>query len=113
MFEHHSAPLLPKSAFYTRLGISFFVGIGLIVISLVIGMIGYHRLEGLPWLDAFTNAAMILSGMGPLTELHTPSAKIFAGCYAIYSGFALITIIGIVLAPVVHRAFHKFHLDVD
>jgi hypothetical protein len=73
--------------------------------------VGYHGLEKLPWIDAFLNAAMILSGMGPVATLQTNAGKLFAGCYALFSGLALISIIGIIMAPVVLRFLHKFHLD--
>jgi len=73
--------------------------------------VGYHCLEQLPWIDAFLNAAMILSGMGPVATLQTNAGKLFAGCYALFSGIALITILGIIFAPVVHRFLHKFHLE--
>ena len=82
-----------------------------IAVSLGIGMIGYHVFEKLPWIDAFLNAAMILSGMGPVATLQTDAGKIFAGCYALFSGLALIAILGIIFAPVVHRFLHKFHLE--
>ncbi len=74
-------------------------------------MIGYHVFEKLPWMDAFVNAAMILSGMGPVATLQTDAGKIFAGCYALFSGLALVAILGIIFAPVVHRFLHKFHLE--
>jgi hypothetical protein len=76
----------------------------------MMGMAGYHFLEGMDWVDAFVNAAMILSGMGPIGELKTTGGKIFAGCYALYSGLALITIAAITFSPVVHRFLHRFHL---
>jgi hypothetical protein len=63
--------------------------------------------------DAFVNAAMILSGMGPVSTLQTDAGKIFAGCYALFSGIALITIIGIIFAPVIRRFLHKYHLEFD
>jgi hypothetical protein len=111
MFEHRKAPLLPRRAFYVRLARSAGIGFLMIWVSLGIGMMGYHFFEGMPWIDAFANAAMILSGMGPLTPLQTSSGKFFAGCYALFSGLAFIIIIGLVFAPVVHRFLHKFHLE--
>jgi hypothetical protein len=78
---------------------------------LLIGMTGYHCFEGMNWVDSFANAAMILSGMGPLGPLQTTGGKIFAGCYALYSGLALITIAAITFGPVIRRFLHKFHLD--
>jgi len=76
-------------------------------------MLGYHWLEHMRWIDAFANAAMILSGMGPIDPLKTDGGKLFAGLYAIYSGLAVILIAGVVFAPVVHRFLHRFHLDAD
>jgi len=111
MLTAYQSKLQPRQEFIRRLGWSIAAGSALIVFSLSIGMIGYHTLAGLSWVDAFLDASMILSGMGPLSQLHTTSAKIFAGCYALYSGLALLTTAGVVLAPVIHRALHKFHLE--
>jgi len=83
----------------------------LVAVALGIGMAGYHFIENMGWVDAFVNAAMILSGMGPVGTLQTDAGKIFAGCYALFSGLVFITVTGIVLAPVAHRALHKFHLE--
>ena len=76
-------------------------------------MAGYHFLEKLSWLDAFLNASMILSGMGPVATIQTSAGKLFAGCYALFSGLALITSIGVVSVPIFHRFLHRFHLDPD
>jgi len=111
MYEHRTKPLLPRKVYYQRLARHAALGVMVIVISLGIGMVGYHCLEQLPWIDAFLNAAMILSGMGPVATLQTNAGKLFAGCYALFSGIALITILGIIFAPVVHRFLHKFHLE--
>jgi hypothetical protein len=111
MFEHHTKPLLPRKVYFQRLARNAAIGTVVLAGSLGIGMIGYHTFENLPWIDAFLNAAMILSGMGPVATLQTNAGKIFAGCYAIFSGIALITIMGIIFAPVVHRFLHKFHLQ--
>jgi hypothetical protein len=111
MFEHRKAPLLTRAEFFARLARSVAIGFLVIFASLWIGMAGYHYFENMSWIDAFANAAMILSGMGPLTELHTSSGKFFAGCYALFSGLALIVIVGVIFAPLVHRFLHKFHLE--
>jgi hypothetical protein len=76
-------------------------------------MAGYHWLEGMTWIDAFANAAMILSGMGPLAPVQTWGGKLFAGLYALYSGLVLIVAAGIVFALVVHRLLHSFHVETD
>jgi hypothetical protein len=85
----------------------------LIGMSLLGGMIGYHYFEGMAWIDAFANASMILSGMGPLAPIQTWSGKLFAGLYALYSGLVLILAAGIVFAPVVHRVLHRFHVETE
>src|SRR5437016_995503 len=103
MFEHRKNSLLPRQAFYGRLARSGLIGMTIILSSLGIGMAGYHWFEKLPWLDAFVNAAMILSGMGPLAPLQTSAGKLFAGCYALFSGLTFLTSIGVVFAPVFHR----------
>jgi hypothetical protein len=111
MFEHHTKPLLPRKLYYQRLAHHAMLGVIVIAASLGLGMIGYHTFEKMPWVDAFVNAAMILSGMGPVATLQTDAGKMFAGGYALFSGLALIAILGIIFAPVVHRFLHKFHLE--
>jgi len=113
MFEHRSQALLPRRIFYRRLVRHAAVGLALIAVMLGLGMIGYHAFEKLPWVDAFVNAAMILSGMGPVATLQTDAGKIFAGCYALFSGLAFVSVIGIVIAPVFHRFLHRFHLEMQ
>ena len=113
MFEHRLMPLLPWPAFRARLQQTIVFGLSLILASLAIGMLGYHLIAKQSWPDSFLNAAMILSGMGPVGSLQTSAGKLFAGCYALYSGLALISIAGIVLAPIIHRFLHKFHMEAE
>jgi hypothetical protein len=110
-YEQRGHPLLPWPAFRRRLVTNLLVGGGLIVASLLVGMAGYAYFAGLDATDSFLNAAMILSGMGPVDPLPTPAAKWFAGAYAIYSGVAVLAIAGLVFAPVIHRILHRFHLQ--
>ena len=110
-FEHHRDQLLTMDKFILRMVFSFFLGFGMIIFSLVAGMAGYHFFENLDWVDSFANASMILSGMGPLEQPTTVAGKIFAGCYALYSGLAVILIAGIIFGPAIHRFLHKFHLE--
>lgn len=112
-YERRRQPLLSRKAFAKRLATSAGAAGVLIVASLLIGMAGYRFFEGLSWVDAYANAAMILSGMGPLATLHTWGGKVFAGCYALYSGLALIAVTGLIFAPILHRVLHKFHLDAE
>lgn len=111
MFEKKHEPLAPQSVFVMRLVRSSIFGLLSISMALYIGILGYHFFEKMPWIDAFANASMILSGMGPLGPLHTSAGKIFAGCYALFSGLAFILIIAVIFSPVLHRFFHKWHLD--
>jgi len=113
MFEHRKTPLLPRRAFYLRVARSVALAFAIVAVSLGVGMAGYHGFEGLPWLDAFLNAAMILSGMGPVASIQTIGGKLFAGCYALFSGLALITTLAVIFVPLFHRFLHKFHLDTD
>ncbi len=112
-FETRHQPLLPHREFLKRLGRNFLVATLLIGLSLLGGMAGYHYLEGMAWIDAFANAAMILSGMGPLAPLQTWGGKLFAGLYALYSGLVFIAATTLILAPVLHRLLHHFHAEVD
>ena len=76
-------------------------------------MIGYHAIGGLPWVDSILNASMILTGMGPVDPMRTAAAKLFASAYAIFSGVAFLTSVGVLLAPLFHRFLHHFHLEVE
>jgi hypothetical protein len=83
----------------------------LIFFSLLIGVIGYHYFAGAKWIDAFHNASMILSGMGPVITIESQAGKIFSSFYALFSGLVFVTNIGVLLAPVLHRIMHSIHLD--
>ena len=85
----------------------------LVLAGLLIGIAGYHWICGLPWIDSLLNASMILGGMGPVDVLHTDASKIFASAYAIFSGLVFMTVMGVVMAPIVHRVMHVFHMEVD
>ena len=111
VLEHKQQQLLSRPAFALHLAKSSGASATFIGLSLLAGMIGYHYLENLPWIDAFANAAMILSGMGPLDAPKTWDGKLFAGLYALYSGLAVILAAGILFTPVVHRMLHWFHLE--
>ena len=110
MFERRPPPLAKPEVFRRRLLTVGTIGFALVVVSLIIGIAGYAFFERLALVDAFLNAAMILSGMGPLHSPQTTAGKIFAGLYAIYCGFAVLGIAAIMFAPVVHRLFHRFHI---
>jgi hypothetical protein len=103
--------LLPRRVFLLRLSRNILFGCAIIVVSLLLGMWGYAYFEKMPWVDAYVNAAMILSGMGPVSTLQTWGGKVFAGTYALFSGVIFLVVVGIVFAPVVHRFFRKFHMD--
>jgi hypothetical protein len=111
VYENRRAQLLPRQLFLRRVGRHALVGLGLAVLSLALGMSGYMYFEHLEWRDAFLNSAMLLGGMGPVDNPRTPGGKLFAGCYALYAGLVFLVTVGIVLAPIVHRLIHRFHLQ--
>ena len=111
MFERRHDRLLPRHEYFRRLIRHALLAGSVLLACLGLGMAGYHCFEGLGWLDSFLNAAMILGGMGPVAPLTTVGGRLFAGCYALFSGVAFLTTVGVLLSPVVHRALHKFHLE--
>ena len=110
-FEHRSEKVATRYKFAIRMARALGLWLVLTTGGLVIGMAGYSITEGMGPADAFVNAAMILSGMGPVSELHTTAGKIFAGFYAILSGLIIVIGAGFVLAPVAHRVLHRFHVE--
>ncbi len=113
MYEHRSRPLLPQIEFIYRVLRHAVIAGGIVFAALGIGVLGYRHFEGMPWIDALLNASMILGGMGPVTTLNTAGGKIFASAYALFSGVVFIGVMGVVLAPFVHRLIHRFHLGMD
>lgn len=111
MYESRKHPPLPPSHFVRRLALHIAGAIALLLGSLLLGMVGYHAYENLPWVDAFLNSAMLLGGMGPVDAPGTDAGKAFAGLYALYAGLVFILAAGLVLAPIFHRLLHKFHWD--
>jgi len=103
--------LLPVPQFAARIAFHLALAAGIISVSLFGGMAGYRWIAGMSWIDSFLDAAMLLGGMGPVGDLPSPSAKLFAGLYALYAGLVLIFAAGIILAPLGHRILHRLHLD--
>jgi hypothetical protein len=97
--------------FAARMARAIGLWLALSAFGLLIGIAGYATFEGMSLTDSFLNAAMILSGMGPAAELKTQAGKVFAGCYAIFSGLVIVIATGFVLAPIFHRVLHKFHVE--
>jgi hypothetical protein len=111
MFERHHEKLLSRRTFLKRLAVCSLISLSLVLGSLVIGIVGFHVLEGYSAVDSFLNAAMLMGGMGQVNVLHTAAGKLFAGVYALYCGLIELVAIGLFAAPVVHRFLHHFHLD--
>lgn len=111
MFEHKSEKLVPLPTFLRRVALSLLLTLVVLCVALSIGVVGYHELAGLSWIDSILNATMILTGMGPVAAMTTTSSKLFASGYAMFSGVIFLSSIGLVLAPIFHRILHKFHLD--
>jgi hypothetical protein len=110
MYERHYEPLLPLKQFYRRVLSHIVVALGILAVSLGIGVVGYGLLEHLPFVDALLNASMILGGMGPVNALKTTAGKVFASAYALFSGMIFLVAAGVMIAPVAHRLLHIMHL---
>ena len=110
-FERRHDKLAPRAVFIKRLIAALAVALGLILLALIVGIVGYHLIAGFNWVDSLLEASMILGGMGPIKELPSDGAKVFASIYALFSGIIFIGVMGIILSPVVHRIMHKFHVD--
>ena len=111
MYEHRKQPLASKALFYSRVLKNIIVALFIIAVCLAIGAVGYHYTADMSWLDAFHNASMILSGMGLVDHVSSDTGKIFSSVYALFSGIAFITNIGIILAPALHRIYHRMHIE--
>jgi len=113
-YEKKTEPLAPRHVYYKRIARNFvWVGV-VLVVMLLIGTVGYHfsRYVYTPWLDAFHNASMILSGMGPvISDDFTRGGKIFSSLYALFSGIVFVGAAGFALMPAIHRLFHKLHME--
>ena len=110
-FEHRRERLLPTHRFARRVATFFALSTLIVAGALAIGAVGYHTVAGLAWIDALLNAAMILTGMGPVDRMETTAAKLFATFYALFAGVAFVTTVAVLFAPIVHRFFHRLHLE--
>ncbi len=112
-FEKPNEALLSTTGYIARLAMSFGVTLVIVAVSLAFGTGGYCYYGRLSWIDGLLNASMILTGMGPVDKMVSTSGKLFASVYALYSGIAFLSIIAVLMAPVLHRFMHKFHLEED
>jgi hypothetical protein len=112
-FERHHEPIAHPVLFLRRMLGSFVAAGAILLTSLLFGVVGYHATAGLGWLDSLLNASMILAGMGPVSPLDEPAAKLFASFYALYSGVVFVIASGIFVAPALHRLLHQLHLERD
>ena len=103
--------LAPRHVFYSRVRRAGSYALGLVAVTLAVGMVGYHVLERMSWLDAFHQAALLLSGVGSATEITSPGGKLFDGIYALFCGVILLAATGLMFAPVLHRLLHRFHIE--
>ena len=110
-YEHKSEPLASRKVFIRRFYRNIIAAGIILSICLMMGVIGYKYTAPMSWIDALHNASMILSGMGPVAEVKTNIGKIFSSFYALFSGVAFITNIGVLIAPVAHRFFHMLHAE--
>lgn len=111
MYEHWAQRLISVAEFRKRVVRHAMLAFTVMLGSLAFGVLGYHYIAGLKWIDALLNASMILTGMGPVDEMKTTGAKLFASCYALFSGVVFLGIASVLVAPFAHRLLHKFHLE--
>ncbi len=111
MYESKTQAPLPRAVFVKRVLLHASFAVGVLFVSLGIGILGYWLLEDLSVLDAFLNASMLLGGMGPIHAPATPGGKLFAGLYALYAGLVFIVTAALIFTPIVHRILHRFHWD--
>ena len=111
MYEHRKHPLLERPAFLRRVFGHAVLALIVMALGLGVGVLGYHWIGGLGWVDSLLNASMILGGMGPVDPLPSDAAKIFASLYALFAGLAFIGVASVIVAPFVHRLLHRIHLD--
>ena len=111
MYEHRKSPLLSRRLFVRRVIFHMAIALAFAGVALIIGIIGYHTLAHLSWIDSLLNASMILGGMGPVDTLNSNAAKLFASFYALFSGLVFIGVATGVVAPFFHRLVHLFHLE--
>lgn len=110
-YEHRSQPLLSRRLFALRLLSHSAIAASLLAVSLALGVLGYHFLVGLAWLDSLLNASMILGGMGPVDAISTPLGKVFASVYALFAGIVFLATSAILVVPVAHRILHRLHVE--
>ncbi len=112
--RHRRNTPLPRWEIFARhVAIAATLSSTLIAGALTIGALGYHGFESLPWIDAYLNASMILTGMGPVDAVKTEGGKIFAIFYSLFSGVVFLTAAAVLFAPVARRFLHRFHLDFE
>ncbi|MFY9922877.1 MAG: hypothetical protein WCA95_10535 [Opitutaceae bacterium] len=113
MYEKKGDHLLTWPRFARRMALSLAATMAIVSLALAAGVIGYHVIAGLSWVDSVLNASMILTGMGPVDTMKDTASKLFASAYALFSGVIFLSAVGIVLAPIFHRIIHAFHIDDD
>jgi len=113
MFERRQEPLLPIAEFRRRVARFAVLALAVTMVWWMVGILGYHFLAGLSWIDAILNSAMIVGGMGPVDPLKNDVAKLFASVYAITSGAVFIGAVGLLFSPIIHRVYHHFHINED
>jgi hypothetical protein len=111
MFETKHQRVIPPLHFARRVMWSVVLSAAIAALALVVGVVGFHYIAAVPWIDALHNASMILGGMGPVVEMKSAVAKLFSSAYALFCGLVFISVVAVTLVPVLHRILHKFHID--
>lgn len=111
MSRRKNKNILPPKDFAIRVIKYSVFSICLLSFSIGIGILGYHYIGDLEWVDSIYNASMILTGMGPVNVMMTNSAKLFASSYAIFSGVIFLSTVAIFFSPFAHRLMHLLKIE--
>jgi hypothetical protein len=110
MIENKAPRLTPWPKFIRRVARYFSLVACVVALALLVGIVGYHTIAHLPWVDSLLNASMILTGMGPVDPMKDTASKLFASAYALFSGVVFLSAVGVLLSPILHRILHAFHI---
>jgi hypothetical protein len=110
-FEGRHQPLASRASFVRRMALAVLFALGIDLLTLIFGAVGYHLTEGLGWIDALLDAALVMTGNGPLVAVHSVAGKLFTIADALGGGVAFVVVAGVLLMPVLHRVLHRFNLD--
>lgn len=112
MFERFDELLISRRRFALRMIAFAALALAIDALAVVLGAAGYHGLEGIDWLDAIVDSALVITGNGPRASPTSPAGALFLAADALLGGIVFALVAGVVLAPLLHRLLHSFHLRI-